>query len=77
MVQGHSTEDNGQCGFQQGCYYIVIKSVAVGQYVTSVSLTATNGLSQEKLIHRALKDGDISGEDVGYLESHSTSTLLK
>jgi len=56
--------------------HAVIKGVAVGQDGTSASLTAPNGRAQEELIHRALKDGGISGEDVDYLEAHGTGTSL-
>ena len=43
---------------------------------TSASLTAPNGRAQEKLLRSTLADGELSADEVDYLEAHGTGTAL-
>ena len=56
--------------------HAMIQGVGVGQDGVSASLTAPNGRAQEKLIHKTLRDANLSASDVDYLEAHGTGTAL-
>jgi acyl transferase domain-containing protein/NADPH:quinone reductase-like Zn-dependent oxidoreductase/acyl carrier protein len=56
--------------------YAVVKGSAVMQDGKSASLTAPNGLAQQRLIHAALADANLTPSDVAYVESHGTGTKL-
>ena len=56
--------------------YAVVKGVGVAQDGKSASLTAPNGLAQEKLLRSTLANAGLSGEEVDYLEAHGTGTPL-
>ncbi|MDM8548422.1 amino acid adenylation domain-containing protein [Desulfobacterales bacterium HSG2] len=54
----------------------VIRGSAVNQDGMSNGLTAPSGLSQQKVITRALEQAGVSPEAVGYVEAHGTGTPL-
>jgi len=54
----------------------VIRSTAVNQDGPSSGLTVPNGNAQRDLIREALRDADLSGDDITYLEAHGTGTSL-
>jgi acyl transferase domain-containing protein len=52
------------------------RGTAVGQDGKSATITAPSGPAQEKVIQNALKDAELKGEDVSYIECHGTGTAL-
>jgi acyl transferase domain-containing protein len=56
--------------------YGVVRGVGVAQDGESASLTAPNGLAQEKLLRFTLADAGLESRDVDYLEAHGTGTPL-
>jgi acyl transferase domain-containing protein len=56
--------------------YAVIRGVGMAHDGKSASLTAPNGLAQEKLLRSTLKDARLLGRDIDYLEAHGTGTPL-
>ena len=60
----------------QGHQYATVKGVSVQQDGASASLTAPNGQAQKQLLHAALRDAQLTGRDVNYIEAHGTGTSL-
>ena len=56
--------------------HAIVRGVSVAHDGTSASLTAPNGRAQEQLIRSALRDAEITADDLDYLESHGTGTAL-
>ena len=54
----------------------IIRGSAVNQDGKSVTMTAPNGLAQEKLIRAALQQAKMKPDEVSYLEAHGTGTSL-
>ncbi len=54
----------------------VIKGVAVNHGGQGSSLTAPNPEAQAKLIVRAMEDGKVAADTIGYIEAHGTGTAL-
>lgn len=54
----------------------IIKGTASNQDGKSNGISAPNGLAQQRVIHNALKDGNILPEHVDYVEAHGTGTTL-
>ncbi len=54
----------------------LIKSSAVNQDGKTNGLTAPNSLSQVNVINEAIKKAKIKPEDIGYIETHGTGTIL-
>ncbi|HEY9801605.1 MAG TPA: type I polyketide synthase [Leptolyngbyaceae cyanobacterium] len=54
----------------------VIKGSAVNQDGRSNGLTAPNGLSQQAVVHQALKDAKLKPAQISYVEAHGTGTSL-
>jgi len=54
----------------------VLRGSAINQDGRSSGLTAPNGLSQQSVIQKALKNARIQADEVGYLEAHGTATSL-
>lgn len=54
----------------------VIRGSAVNQDGRSNGLTAPNGLSQQAVIHQALKDAKLKPAQISYVEAHGTGTSL-
>jgi acyl transferase domain-containing protein/acyl carrier protein len=54
----------------------VIRGSAINQDGRSAGITAPNGPAQEAVIRAALKNADLSPEDVTYVEAHGTGTAL-
>jgi acyl transferase domain-containing protein/NAD(P)-dependent dehydrogenase (short-subunit alcohol dehydrogenase family)/acyl carrier protein/ubiquinone/menaquinone biosynthesis C-methylase UbiE len=54
----------------------VVRGTAVNQDGPSGGLTVPNGPSQEAVIHQALNNGNLSPEDISYIEAHGTGTSL-
>ncbi len=54
----------------------IIKGTAINQDGKSNGLTAPNGAAQEKVILKALKDANLKGTDISYVEMHGTGTVL-
>ncbi|CAN7673289.1 alpha/beta fold hydrolase [Trinickia sp. LjRoot230] len=56
--------------------HAIIRGSAINQDGASSGLTVPNGLAQAALIRRALEDGRVKPEEVGYIEAHGTGTPL-
>ncbi|NIA28584.1 MAG: amino acid adenylation domain-containing protein [Actinobacteria bacterium] len=56
--------------------FAVIRGSAVNQDGRSNGLTAPNGLAQQQVIRDALRDAQVKPEQVGYVETHGTGTIL-
>ncbi len=54
----------------------IIKSSAVNQDGKTNGLTAPNSLSQAEVIKEALKKAKLKPEQIGYIETHGTGTIL-
>ncbi len=54
----------------------VISGSAVNHDGRSSGLTVPNGQAQRELLHCALKNANISADDVSYIEAHATGTAL-
>ncbi len=54
----------------------LIKSSAVNQDGKTNGLTAPNSLSQVNVINEALKKANLKPEDIGFIETHGTGTIL-
>nr|WP_288974223.1 type I polyketide synthase [uncultured Blautia sp.] len=56
--------------------YAVIKGSAVNQDGKSMGITAPNPESQMKVIKKCWKDAEIKPQDISYIETHGTGTVL-
>lgn len=56
--------------------YAVIRGSAVNHDGNASSITAPNPKSQKKVILEAMKRAGVSPEDIGYIETHGTGTIL-
>ncbi|MFZ5988511.1 MAG: SDR family NAD(P)-dependent oxidoreductase [Bacillota bacterium] len=56
--------------------YAVIKGSAANHNGKSSGLTVPNGIAQQNVIRRALKNARIKPSEVGYIEAHGTGTSL-
>ena len=54
----------------------VIRGSAVNQDGRSAGITAPNGPAQEAVMRAALRDAELSGSNIGYVETHGTGTPL-
>ena len=54
----------------------LIRGSAVNQDGKSAGLTAPNGIAQEEVIRKALMNARVAAEDVCYIETHGTGTVL-
>ncbi|MFF3484574.1 SDR family NAD(P)-dependent oxidoreductase [Streptomyces sp. NPDC002701] len=54
----------------------VVRGTAINQDGASVSLTAPNGLAQQRVIRSALADAGLVPEEVDAVEAHGTGTML-
>jgi acyl transferase domain-containing protein/glutamate-1-semialdehyde aminotransferase/acyl-CoA synthetase (AMP-forming)/AMP-acid ligase II len=54
----------------------IIKGSAINQDGQSHSITAPNGVSQERVIKKALKNAGVTAGDISYVEAHGTGTVL-
>ncbi len=56
--------------------YAVIKGISVNHDGTAMGITAPNPVAQTNVILDALNDADIHPEDIDYIETHGTATIL-
>ncbi|MCU7933260.1 MAG: SDR family NAD(P)-dependent oxidoreductase [Candidatus Thiodiazotropha sp. (ex Dulcina madagascariensis)] len=56
--------------------YAIVKGSAVNHGGQASSLTAPNPQLQAQLIIKALQDGGVPGDSIGYVEAHGTGTSL-
>jgi acyl transferase domain-containing protein len=56
--------------------YAVIKGSAINQDGNSIGITAPNADAQADVIERAWRDAGVSAEDISYMETHGTGTIL-
>ncbi len=54
----------------------VVKSVSIGQDGRTNGFTAPNGISQRNVIKQALKQANLSPDDIDYVEAHGAGTEL-
>ncbi|MBW4084438.1 SDR family NAD(P)-dependent oxidoreductase [Paenibacillus sp. S150] len=54
----------------------VIRGTAINNDGTSSSLTAPNGVAQQRLLKEALKNANLHPHEIGYVEAHGTGTPL-
>ncbi len=54
----------------------LIRGTAVNQDGNTNGLTAPNGLSQQTVIRQALANARVTPEQIGYIETHGTGTVL-
>ncbi|MFT7589500.1 MAG: malonyl CoA-acyl carrier protein transacylase, partial [Limisphaerales bacterium] len=54
----------------------IIKGSAINQDGASSGFTAPNGIAQQDLLQRAMRDAHITAEDITYVETHGTGTPL-
>lgn len=60
----------------QDTIFAVIKASAVNNDGKSAGLTVPNGKSQEEVMATALRQTDLTAEDISYIEAHGTGTPL-
>ena len=72
LLQRMDTNEHSNNGI-----YAIVKGAGVAQDGKSASLTAPNGQAQEKLLRATLRDANLSGKDLNYLEAHGTGTPLR
>lgn len=56
--------------------YAVIKGTAINQDGNSIGITAPNADAQADVMERAWRDAGVSAEDISYIETHGTGTIL-
>ena len=56
--------------------HAIIAGSSVNQDGASASLTAPSGLSQQDVLHGALRDASLVPNDIDYIEAHGTATAL-
>ena len=56
--------------------YAIIRGSAINQDGRSNGLTAPNGLAQQEVIRDALRDAHAKPDDIHYIETHGTGTIL-
>jgi myxalamid-type polyketide synthase MxaB len=54
----------------------IIKGSAINQDGASSGFTAPNGIAQQDLLKRAMRDADITEDQISYVETHGTGTPL-
>jgi acyl transferase domain-containing protein/NADPH:quinone reductase-like Zn-dependent oxidoreductase len=54
----------------------VIRGTAIVQDGRSTVLTAPNGAAQVEVVRAALENGNVSPDDIGYIEAHGTGTTV-